>query len=285
MGRVADVQAADFDGDGDLDLVVAVFGWQNTGEILYLENQTTDWSHPKFQPRVVDPRHGAIHVPVADLNKDGKPDFVALISQEHETVVAYLNDGHGQFHAETLYTAPHPAFGSTGIQLVDLDGDGDLDVLLTHGDVLDQPYLLRPYHGISWLENQGRFPFVCHHLTTMYGVHRAVAADVDGDGDLDIVAVSFLPAEAFPDRDRLNLDSIILLEQTKPGIFVRHSLETKLCDHATCAVGAWNGDGVLHFATGNFCLSEKHSVTDSVTLWKNRGPQARRQAAALSPGP
>src|SRR5262245_37126406 len=36
VGRVADVQAADFNGDGKLDLVVAVFGWRKTGEILYL---------------------------------------------------------------------------------------------------------------------------------------------------------------------------------------------------------------------------------------------------------
>src|SRR5262249_44823641 len=41
VGRVADVEAADFNGDGRLDLVVAVFGWRKTGEILYLENQTT----------------------------------------------------------------------------------------------------------------------------------------------------------------------------------------------------------------------------------------------------
>src|SRR5438132_3494160 len=38
VGRVADVRAADFTGDGKLDLVVAVFGWQQSGEILLLEN-------------------------------------------------------------------------------------------------------------------------------------------------------------------------------------------------------------------------------------------------------
>ncbi len=64
VGRVADVQAADFNGDGKLDLVVAVFGWRKSGEILYLENRTTDWSKPVFEPHVVDKRHGAIHVPV-----------------------------------------------------------------------------------------------------------------------------------------------------------------------------------------------------------------------------
>ncbi len=83
VGRVADVQAADINGDGKLDLVVAVFGWRRTGEILYLENRTEDWSRPVFVPHVVDARHGAIHVPIADLDGDGRPDFVALFSQEH----------------------------------------------------------------------------------------------------------------------------------------------------------------------------------------------------------
>jgi FG-GAP-like repeat len=56
LGRVADVQAADFEGDGDLDLVVAEFGWLKTGRILLLENRTTDASRPVFVPSTIDPR-------------------------------------------------------------------------------------------------------------------------------------------------------------------------------------------------------------------------------------
>jgi hypothetical protein len=143
-----------------------------TGRVLYLENQTSDWSHPVFVPHVLDDRHGAIHVPVGDLNGDGRPDFVALISQEHETIVAFLNEGNGQFRKETIYTGPHPAYGSSGIQLVDLNGDGRLDVLYTNGDTMDPPYVLKPYHSIQWLENQGRFPFVHHPITPMWRAPR-----------------------------------------------------------------------------------------------------------------
>jgi hypothetical protein len=272
VGRVTDVQAADFRGNGKLDLVVAVFGWRRTGEVLYLENRTTDWAHPVFVPHVLDERTGAIHVPVADLNGDGRPDFVALISQEHETVVAFLNEGNGQFRKETIYTAPHPAYGSTGIQVVDLDGDGRLDVLYTNGDVFDEGKL-KPYHGIHWLRNRGSYPFEHHLLTSMYGVFRAVAADYQGKGRLDIVAVSLLPGSGFPIRKEMNLDAVIYLEQTEPGKFVRHSLEMVTCDHATCAAGAWDGDGKIHFVTGNFCLFDKDSNPNSVTLWKNLGPR------------
>jgi hypothetical protein len=267
VGRVADVQAADFRGTGKLDLVVAEFGYLRTGKVLYLENQTTDWTHPNFVPREVDDRHGAIHVPVADINGDGRPDFVALISQEHETIVAFLNESNGRFRKETIYTGPHPAYGSSGIQLVDLNGDGKLDVLYTNGDTLDPPYLLRPYHSIQWLENTGRFPFVHHPITPLFGVHRAVAADFRGCGKLDIVAVSYLPADHFPQRRERRLDATIYLEQTVPGQFIRHSLETVTCDHVTCAAGDIFGTGKIDLVTGNLLFEP---AAQAVTLWKNK---------------
>jgi hypothetical protein len=277
VGRVADVQAADFRGVGKLDLVVAAFGWRNTGEVIYLENQTTDWSHPVFEPRVLDKRHGAIHVPVGDINGDGRPDFVALISQEHETIVAFLNEGNGKFRKETIYAAPHPAYGSSGIQLVDLNGDGKLDVLYTNGDTLDKPYVLKPYHGIQWLENHGRFPFEYHPIAPMYGVHRAVAADFRGTGKLDIVAVGFLPADGFPQRQAMNLDAVIYLEQTGPGRYIRHSLETGTCNHVSCAAGDAYGTGRIDLVTGHFgAVPTDHAIT----IWKNQGI---RKSVARSP--
>jgi hypothetical protein len=280
VGRVADVQMADFNGDGKNDLIVGVFGLQHAGEIIYLENQTTDWDHPKFEPHVVDDRHGTIHVPIAHLHDDHTNDFIALISQEHETIVAFINDGKGNFRKDTLYTAPHPAYGSSGIQLVDLNGDGKVDILYTNGDVLDQPYLLKPYHSIQWLENKGfdehgrLRPFEHHPLTSMYGVHRAVAADLRGDGVMDIVAVAFLPEEGFVQRKDMNLDAVIVLEQTSPGKFdkfERHSLETVTCDHVTCDIGNVFGTGRNDLVIGNFVSSPSDH---SIAIWKNLGKKS-----------
>ena len=268
VGRVADVRPGDFNGDGRIDLVVAVFGWRNGGEILYLENRTSDWRNPQFETHVIDERHGAIHIPVADLNRDGNLDFVALISQEHEEVVAFLNDGKGQFDKKTIFTAPHPAYGSSGIELVDMDADSDLDVLLTNGDSLDRPYILKPYHGIQWLENDNAYPFSRHSVGAMYGVSRAVAADMDGDRDMDVVAVSFVPGSELPEMIGKSLPSAILYEQIRPLEFVAHVLEMGNCDHFSCAIADWNRDGQMDLSLGYFSWKRSTAKPDAALLLK-----------------
>jgi hypothetical protein len=104
----------------------------------------------------------------------------------------------------------------------------------------------------------------------MYGAMRALAADFTGKGRKDVVAVSFLPGRDFPRRKELGLDSVILLEQTAPGRFVRHSLERGSCDHFTCAVGDVYGDGRQHLVTGNFWFTEGARRRPAVTVWENR---------------
>jgi hypothetical protein len=272
VGRVADVQAADFDGDGKLDLIVAEFGWNAIGKLVLLENRTTDWASPRFESRAVDPRTGAIHVPIVDLNGDGKPDFVALFSQEHECVVAFLNDGKGGFTKETIYAAPHPSFGSSSIQLIDMDGDGDLDVVYAHGDVLSKPFELRAYQGVWWLENRGSYPFVPHRISDMPGVQRAVAADLDGDGDMDILAVAYLPTEEFATRKN-DLDAILILEQTSKGQFARRRLATKTCNHFTAAIGKLGRDDLPSLVIGNYYSTKEIPLDGAVEIWS---PEAKR---------
>jgi hypothetical protein len=259
---------------------VAAFGLHKTGELILLENHTTDWAQPKFVKRTLERKTGAIHVPVTDLDGDGRPDFVCLFSQEHEQIVAYLNEGDGKFRSKTLWSAPHPGYGSSGIQLVDMNGDGKLDILYTNGDVLDEPYLFKPYHGIQWLENRGGLSFTHHWLGPMYGVHRAVAGDVTGDGKMDVVAVSFLPGEGFPQRKERKPDSVIVLEQTEKGTFVRHSLAKVDCDHAVCVLGDVFGSGRLDLVVGNF---GSRSDDQPVVVWRNHGREQR--GALLLPSP
>jgi hypothetical protein len=263
LPRTADVRAADFDGDGDLDLVVASFGWRSTGNLTLLENKTTNWRSPVFVAKVLDPRTGSIHVPPVDLDKDGKMDFVVLFAQQHETVVAFMNKGHGlEFTPQTIYEAPHPNWGSSGIELVDLDKDGDTDVLLAHGDTFDD-LVLKPYHGLIWLENTGTFPFVEHPLANLAGVHGVKAVDLDGDGDLDIVATTLVAGG----DQTAGLPSVVWLEQTAPGKFERHTLESGTPSHASLDVGDMDGDGKPDLAVGWFVIGK--ALGSWVDVWRN----------------
>src|SRR5437667_113505 len=83
-----------------------------------------------------------------------------------EAPVAFLGDGMGGFEKKTIFQGPHPAYGSSGIQTVDMNGDGKLDVLYSNGDTRDAPHLLKPYHGVQWLENpgDGTFPWKHHPI-------------------------------------------------------------------------------------------------------------------------
>lgn len=273
VGRVADAQAADFDADGDLDLVVAEFGWRKSGAIHLLEQTGSDDGVPQFAPRTIDNRHGTIHVPIVDLNGDGRPDFVALISQEHEIIEAFLNNGDGTFEIRTIYDARDPSYGSSGIQLADLDADGDVDVLFTNGDSLDSHYL-KPSHSVQWLENTGGFPFEHHHLADLPGVYRAVAEDLDGDGDLDVAACAYIPESHIRShRDqKLEYDSLIWMEQTEPGEFVRHRLQqTNRTGSLALVAGDFNRDGRVDLATGGFGAPGAKGEP-RFTIWWNRGP-------------
>jgi hypothetical protein len=263
LPRVADVEAIDADGDGDLDLVVAAFGWRQVGSLLLLENRTRDWSHPVFVPRVLDARTGAIDVPVVDLDHDGRPDVVTVFSQHYETVAAFLNKGGGAFRTETIYAAPHPAWGSSWVDVADLDGDGDLDVILSHGDMLDD-FMLKPYHGIQWLENRGAFPFVEHALAALNGVHGARAVDLDGDGDLDIVAVAYVPPPRGAAAAPPPLPSLVWLEQVARGRFVRHTLEVGR-RHVSFDFADYDHDGDVDLVVGNF----GSETETAVEVWEN----------------
>jgi FG-GAP-like repeat len=294
--RSADVQAADFDGDGDLDLTVAAYGFQRVGSTFYYENQTTDWKEPKFVQYTIDARTGSIHVPPVDLNRDGRMDFVALVAQQYEHVVAYLNRGPGKgFRAETIFRGITPVWGSSGIQVVDLDKDGDLDVLYTNGDTLDD-FTIRPFHGIRWLENKGAFPYVQHDLAAMPGVHRAQAADMDGDGDLDVVACAFLPDAKHPQFQNLTrqgdlgeFTGIGWLEQVRPGQFRLHTLEKGKLTHVTLDLGDFDRDGDIDVLIGNFVgftFGKADTGFKSATwveLWENQAKNPSAAAPATTP--
>ena len=268
IGRVAEVQVGDFDGDGRSDVVVGEFGWHKTGSLRILLNHIGTNGEMTFDAIQLDHRPGTIHVIPTDVNQDGRLDLMALISQEHEKIIAFVNMPDG-FQKVSVYDAPDPAWGSSGIFLTDFDQDGDADVLYTNGDSFDS-HMIKPYHGVWWLENQGSMPFTAHHLAAMPGVHRAIPADVDSDGDLDVVVAAMLPVDALRGQDVDRLHAIVWLERSSTGDFVRHVIEHGRPNYAAIAVGDLNQDDRPDIVAGIFLGDDPQSAAVAKIYWNQK---------------
>ncbi len=273
IARVTDVRGADFDGDGDTDLVAGQFGYDD-GEIRWIENL----GGGKFRSHILLRLSGTIHTPVADVDGDGDLDFIALVSQEWEEIYLFENDGKGRFRTHLIYGSTNEDFGSSGIDLVDLDRDGDLDVLYTNGDAFDYiPPRPRPWHGLQWLENKGELKFVFHRIGDFAGASVARAADFDHDGDLDIVVCS-----AYNFWERPDAQSLVWFQNDGKMQFVRRNLARSPTHLIALAVGDVDGDGWMDVVTGGMHVYPPYDREGRITLWRNRWP---RMATARARSP
>jgi hypothetical protein len=239
FGRIADARVLDLDGDGDLDIAVAVFGGGDVGEVMWLENVGSKTA-AKYEPHQLLKLSGALNVSPVDLNQDGNIDLVSLIAQEHEMVVAFIGNGKGEFEKHMLARAPHPMYGSTSLQPVDLDRDGDMDLLFTNGDAFDAQTDPKPYHGVQWLENKGDLNFQYHDIGRFYGASSATAGDLDGDGDLDVVVSSWVSFWNDPKRQ-----SLVWYENDGHQNFAPHAISNSPPGLVSLQLVDVNGDGAL----------------------------------------
>jgi len=260
--RVADARAGDLDGDGDLDLAVAAFGYDN-GETLWFEN-LGDW---EFEANVLQRFSGAINAVVADINDDASADIVALVSQEWEEIWAFVD---GSRSGELLWGTTNPDFGSSWISLVDIDQDQDPDILFSNGDAFDYaPANSRPWHGVQWLENHGGLEFELHRIADLSGASSPQATDLDDDGDLDVVVVS-----AYNQWDDEAAQSLVWLENNGQMQFSLHRIARSPTHLITVAVGDLDANGTIDLVTGGMHISGPFDRMSRVTLWSNRGSTA-----------
>ena len=264
VARVTDIQPGDFDGDGDIDLAVGQFGYDQ-GEIRWMENQGA----LRFESHQLLSLPGTIHVPVADMDGDGDLDISAVVSQTWEQVYVFENDGEANFTTQLVYGATNEDFGSSGIALSDLDQDGDFDVLYTNGDAFDYiPSLPRPWHGVQWLENLGGLEFAYHRLAAFDGAYSARAMDADSDGDLDIFVVSL-----FADWNDPEAPSIAWLENDGQQNFTLRVIDTAPSHLVALDVGDLDRDGFPDLVTGGMYSHEPFDRISRITLWRNVWPE------------
>ncbi len=185
--RVVDTRAADFDGDGLLDLAVGQFGYDQ-GEVRWMR-QTAPW---EFESEILLSLSGTVNVCIDDYDGDGSLDFAAIVSQQWEEIHLFLNDGKGNFRSQVIWGSTNEDYSSSGMSSADVNQDGMPDLVFTNGDGFGpnpEPGP-KPWHGVQWLENRGRGFFKFHRIGDLGGAYSPISVDIDEDGDMDIVALS-----------------------------------------------------------------------------------------------
>ncbi|OLY94707.1 Repeat domain-containing protein [Cnuella takakiae] len=256
LQRPVVLKTADINKDGRRDFVVGSFGFL-TGHLSWYEGM----ENGSYQQHLIKALPGAAQVYLTDENRDGLPDLWVLFAQGDESIRRYINRGGGKFQEEIILRFP-PVWGSTSFELVDMDGDGDQDIVYTCGDNADYSPVLKPYHGVYVYlqEKQGAFrQQYFHHLN---GAFKARTLDFDKDGDQDIAAISF-----FADYQHQPSEGFVFLEN-------KGKLQYAAATFKEAAAGRWitldagdlDGDGWPDLVLGN--MAKPGSMVPTDIDWK-----------------
>jgi hypothetical protein len=170
------LKLGDVDRDGDLDLVIAARWYENTGDLVggsWAEHIVLkEWTH------------GDAKVELGDLNGDGRPDMI-LSPAEGAFRISWLEapdnpkrDAWREHVIESPYDTCH------ALQVADLDGDGDRDLVTAKMHQSQDP------DDVSIFLNGGAGATWTKRVISTRGSHDVVVADLDGDGDPDIVGAN-----------------------------------------------------------------------------------------------
>jgi hypothetical protein len=254
------VVAADFNGDGRLDL--AVSNYQDNSLSVLLGNGDGTFQAPQTTPVGTNPAK----VAVGDFNGDGKPDL-AVSSVANGTVSVLLGKGDGTFLPPLVTPAgANPWYFAVG----DFNGDGKLDLAVAdYGCPLDCNS--SPSNTVTVLLGNGDGTFLPGtNLTVGNGPAGVAVGDFNGDGRLDLAVTN------------LNDNTLSVLLGNGDGTFqAPHTFADPGMTHPYfVAVGDFNGDGKL-----DLVVSNELNTTVSVLLGNGDGTFQAAQDFAVDNDP
>ncbi len=265
LPRPVQLEMADFNGDGKMDFALTMFG-NLTGRFSWFENLGND----QYAEHILANSAGAIHCVAHDFNGDGKPDIAVLMAQELETLLILPNDGKGKFTGDVVFQKP-PVYGHCYFELADFNKDGLMDIVVVNGDNGEYESPTKNYHGIRILMNKGANQYEEKYFFPLNGAYKAVVRDFDGDGDLDIAAISF-----FPDYVNSPRESFVYLENLG-------DMKFKPSTFKECIAGRWivmdagdlDGDGKVDLVLGSYAVGPTAVPKFLSDIWKKSGPSVQ----------
>ena len=264
-----EVALGDVDGDGDLDLVAADNGVSSNSYVPVCLNNglgTLTYSHFVLVPP------GSDHVVLGDLDADGDLDLVASIHPTNSgvpTVAVCFNDGTGHYT-----TIEQMATDTNSLALGDLDNDGDLDLVTTYSSYASGVAGVWLNDGLGYFESLPQTAFG-GGVALGNDPRRVVLGDLDGDGDLDMVA---------PNHGNLSFSgpsSVSVRLNNGQGVFAYVQQDAPLGELVHDVVlGDLDADGDLDMVVGN----ENYATPGAALIRLNNGRGVFSPAGSAAAG-
>ena len=295
---------ADFNGDGLGDLFVSAHGFDRPpfpGEQNVLLLSSPDGHRDvsaSHLPQLDDMSHG---VTEGDIDADGDIDLLIITNEGRQDIIPYLliNDGEGRFERTDISTVIDPAlvdFRRSGrrhraeystARLIDLNDDQFVDLLLLARG--EEPQRATRYRGtrqslLIYNDGSGRFPNekIVELPTDRWGyatfTNDADAADLDGDGKLDLVLTQSTRKPRFGDW----YGQYVQVLMNEDGSFIDRTAERmwpqgypdmdRLSFADNTRLGDFDQDGDVDLVTQNLSPTWHDDVDDgAIMIGQNNG--------------